>query len=124
MQLLTPFSIGILRCDSVCTSFVDQNYGARVNSECVTVRHLRKFYSSAVPAGRLDVAALANSALGIISKINASAMTYADVKILHRMVDSIVEIGHGSLLSHLKEGKPDCQICAEILARIEQRRSV
>lgn len=88
-----------------------------MKSECRTIRYLRQLSST---DSTLSVAAA--SALNIIADIRDSAMSRADVKYLHLLVDVICRDGHEILLSHLRDGVPDCEICAALDRQFEVLR--
>jgi glycine cleavage system protein P-like pyridoxal-binding family len=78
--------------------------------ECSTVRYLQKL-SSHRETGDIALASAASSALNIVSDINETSMTEVELECLHHLVDALFQEGHGSMLTHLQEGAPDCAIC-------------
>jgi hypothetical protein len=86
-----------------------------MESECVTIQYLKKLSSLDDPN---DLQTVAASTLKIISDVREFRMTEIDVEYLHQLVDSIIKEGHDILLSHLREGSADCEICAALAARL------
>ena len=88
-----------------------------MESKCVTIEYLKQLAAVEMSIEGVSRVGVVGSALRIISDIQEYRMTPMDLECLHWMVDSIVEQGHGDLLSHLHDAAADCGICAAMTAR-------
>lgn len=89
-----------------------------MKEECVTIGYLKQVATTDEPMHSENLAGVAASALRIIADVREYRMTGMDVECLQWLVDSIFQQGHGALLSHLRDGAPDCEICAALAARM------
>ena len=89
-----------------------------MESECNTIRYLKRL---SAPDASVDqgVGAIAASTLKIIEDARESSMTNQDLDYLHILVDCICLEGHEILAAHLRDGVPDCDICAALVKHME-----
>ena len=83
-------------------------------NHCATIKHL----TSIANGSDHLLAQAAESALGIITDIQENGVKRFDLETLHTILDCVYTESTHSLVDHLIEGSPDCEICAAIKTRI------
>ena len=80
---------------------------------CATIKHLQQIIKLPEVDSHLKI--VASHALAIIQDIDAEYMTNMDISALKTLVEEIYGNNQQLLINHLKDGSPDCAICAALV---------
>ena len=81
---------------------------------CRTIEHLRDLVADT----RNPLGDVAKHALAIISDIQECGIKGKDIECLNYILEPLFEQGSESLFENVREGAPDCDICAAINERL------
>ncbi len=80
-------------------------------ADCKTIVALKNIARSSHDAG---LSLCAERILAIIQDTAEESMTDYDLESLSSLVDAVFSESHLEVLDHLKDGVPDCEVCAAL----------